>query len=45
MSIQSTIFMISAILKTKRWMYVGRCKVFLEVESENSKPVEKGIGI
>ena len=38
-------FMIPAILKTKRWMYVGRCKVFLEAESENSKPVEKGIGI
>ena len=38
-------FMIPAILKTKRWMYVGRCKVFLEVESENSKPLDKGIGI
>ena len=38
-------FMIPAILKTKRWMYVGRCNVFLEMEAENSKPLDKGIGI
>ena len=38
-------FMIPAILKTKRWMYVGRRKLFLKVESENSKLVDKGIGI